>query len=160
MHKRKTVLPIAESIVEDIKEFCDLIHIGGSLRREVSMVKDIEIIALPKSRGIRNKMGYYFMKRGKVLKGGFGGRYVQVMVDGIQVDLFLPQRHDYWRMLVIRTGSARFSKEFAKAWVKRGFKGTKEGLVYKHDGTVIEFESEQHVFDVVGMRYIEPQKRL
>ncbi len=40
---------IAERVMKLLKPFCDRIEIAGSLRREKEEVKDIEIVAIPKS---------------------------------------------------------------------------------------------------------------
>ena len=58
------------------------------------------------------------------------GRWIKIQLpQGINLDLFIPQVHDYYRIYAIRTGSADYSHQIiAKAWERKGWAGTKDGL--------------------------------
>lgn len=45
----ENALAIAEGIVEALNPYCTIINIAGSCRRRKPEVKDIEIVALPKT---------------------------------------------------------------------------------------------------------------
>jgi len=47
----------------------------------------------------------------------------------INLDLFMPEPHDYYRQLAIRTGSAEYAqKVIASGWRRIGWVGTENGL--------------------------------
>jgi len=81
-HPLSKMQPIAIGIWNDLKPHCSKIKIAGSIRRQVSECKDIEVVLLPKDRSARNKIGTYFMQHGKVIKGKFTGRYIKCIYKG------------------------------------------------------------------------------
>lgn len=143
----EAALKIAFAAQASLVEHCEITHIAGSCRRLKSDVKDIEIVCLPKlnvsfsmmmndlfptgptyevSKGFINAVS----NLGAPLKGNPTGRYMQIhLPEGINLDLFIPQDHDYYRQLAIRTGPAEYSYAvLAVGWRKQGWCGTKEGL--------------------------------
>lgn len=144
---------IAGELLTEITPYCDIANVVGSVRRKVPEPGDIEICCIPKitMREDRDLFGevehtvkivHPEFERivkgwGTVIKGQPSGRYMQVEVERrflnmdwmISIDLFMPQPHDYFRQLAIRTGSAEYAKRFiADAWVKKGYRGTPDGL--------------------------------
>ena len=180
---------IALSTIELLKPHCDKIEGAGSIRRLKPDVKDIEIVALPKDKirldvfGAKLKDGrakcfsVAVQPLGTILKGSpVDGRYVQIkLLQGINLDLFLPQPDDYYRQFAIRTGSSDYSRKvIATAWYKMGWCGTHEGLRKKRDCVATAsgwkwvnkngecppiWESEQHFFEWIGVRWIKPHLR-
>jgi DNA polymerase/3'-5' exonuclease PolX len=146
----KSALKIANRIVELLQPHCEIIHIAGSIRREKPTVKDVEIICIPKKEfiqtdlfggGTRNVSKAFTESiasiTSAVVKGIVQGRYMQVILkgcDGLKMDLFLPEPHDYYRQYAIRTGSADYAhKVIATAWLKKGWCGTPYGLRRQSD---------------------------
>lgn len=149
---------IAYRIRAILEPHCERIHIAGSVRRMKPEVKDIEIVCQPKrgkdmfgGRSEENDPAFVLaaMSLGKRLRGHLTqGRYCQmgiphtiVAIDEgppmrtgstevtINLDLFMPEPHDYFRQLAIRTGSADYSQHvIAKAWRRLGWVGTEDGL--------------------------------
>jgi DNA polymerase/3'-5' exonuclease PolX len=190
MHYKKAKL-IADRIVELITPFCDLVHIAGSIRREKEFVKDIEIVCLPKKEfvstdlfgGGHNKRvaGFHAaidIIQDKIVKGNTEGRLMQIICKGGAVmDLFMPQKEDYYRQLAIRTGSADFSNfVIAHAWKKKGWCGTHDGLRLQLDCTLNEktknwncwsksptlppeWQSEEEFFTWLGLNWLHPKDR-
>lgn len=82
--------------------------------------------------GLVNKTAPEFMElvnSWEKVKGEPDGRYTQRMLpQGIKLDIFMPQAHDYYRIFAMRTGSPDFSLMIAKSWVARGWRGTDDGL--------------------------------
>lgn len=194
---------IAEDLVGQLQPFCDVINIAGSIRREKEDVKDIEIVAIPmrllrESRNLFQEVTHsenvihpefdrIINSLGKVIKGKTCGRQMQIEIQRkiesisymITIDLFMPQPHDYYRMLAIRTGSADYSKRFiAIPWIKKGWCGTEYGLrkiceCYKvtESKWVMKKEfidkpslppvwkSEEELFRWLGVQYLEPEQR-
>jgi DNA polymerase/3'-5' exonuclease PolX len=157
----KTQLPYpdalakAEQLLVILAPFFTRLEIAGSIRREKAECGDIELVGLPSNRTL------LAMKLLEI--GGVGckkdARYIKFRYQSTQVDLFLPQPHDYGRQLAIRTGSAEYShRVLATAWVKKGCKGTDAGLV-DSSGKVIPFVSEEDFFSYLGLRHLDPKLR-
>lgn len=136
---------IALQIKAKLEPHCDLIHIAGSIRRQKIEVKDIEIVCLPKKieTGGQDLFGGSDAKEsvhpefvkvvndlGKILKGKADGRMMKIQLpQKIDLDLFLPQKNDYYRQYAIRTGSREYSQHvIAAGWLQKGWCGTEDGL--------------------------------
>jgi DNA polymerase/3'-5' exonuclease PolX len=192
---------IAANIKANLEPYCDIINIAGSIRRKCPVVKDIELVLVPKK--YQHKETNLFQEvvkeytvihpdferlvkqTGQVVKGKFTGRYMKVEVkqtiEGIEhtinLDMFMPQVHDYYRQFAIRTGSADYSFRFiASIWKKRGWVGTEDGLrLMKECYQVAENKwaikkdqsptlppvwlSEEHFFKWLGVQYLLPEHR-
>lgn len=174
---------IANNMVRELAPFCSKIMIAGSIRRQASKVKDIEIVLTR----IPSKL-YEFklaIDRYRIIKGDAFGRYTQRIVaaddSSIVVDFFMPRPEDYFRQLAIRTGPAEFShRAIAEAWNKKGWVGTEDGLrlgtecflsagkwklkrPYREGGIKPTlppvWQSEPEFFKWIGMRYLLPEER-
>lgn len=180
---------IAQDIVDKLTPHCDKINIAGSIRRKKADVGDIEIVALPKT--IETADGFFDVKSlrspefvkvasglGKIDKGDLSeGRMVQIELEqGIMLDLFIPQKDDYYRQYAIRTGSAKFSGDvIASGWKKKGWCGTEDGMrlqsqckeVAKNKWKCIVDEptlppvwsSEEEFFQWLNVKWVEPKQR-
>jgi DNA polymerase/3'-5' exonuclease PolX len=143
----KKAKEIALDIWGKMKDLCEPGHckITGSIRREKPEVKDIEICALPKTVEIKDLFGNITGRArpkewvelvyslGNGVKGNPNGKYMQIELreHPVKLDLFMPGEEDFWRQVVIRTGSADWVKTYVSGgWVRIGWCGTKdEGLM-------------------------------
>jgi DNA polymerase/3'-5' exonuclease PolX len=194
--KLDEIQPIAEDIYNQLKPYCEegFIHIAGGIRRKKPDCHDIEIVLYPKKFQISEDM---FEKKKKLvpiaefvetinkmpkLSGDAYGRYTKRLyqygneLDVVKVDIFMPQKEDYFRQYVIRTGSADYSaRVIASAWVQLGWRGTDDGLrreseCIKKNGkwTCVsinpllptEWSDEKSFFKWLKILYIEPEKRI
>lgn len=136
---------LAKNILNRLQQFTDVIHIAGSIRREKSEVKDIEVVCLPRYiEGGQTEMfsnataqmvispNYVQVVKslGKVIKGKPDGRYMQIeLPQRINLDLFMPDPDDYYRQFAIRTGSADYAhRTIAAGWLRKGWCGSDIGL--------------------------------
>ena len=188
---------IAETIYAQLEPHCEkgFIHIAGGIRRKKPEPHDIELVVYPKKFQISEEL--FEAKKGMVpitefintirqwqkLSGDPYGRYTKRLYqygdefDLVQVDIFMPQKEDYWRIYAIRTGSADYSaKVIAPAWVKQGWRGTEDGLRLELECTQISstkwaclknnptlppvWQSERELFTWLNIPYIEPEKRI
>lgn len=196
----KKATDIAVDIWKRMKDLCEPGHckIGGSIRRESPDPKDIEIIALPKTVEVKDLFdkvtGRVRTKEwvelvyslGEAEIGKPNGKQTRIILrdHDIKLDLFMPDEDDFWRIFVIRTGSAEWVKKFiAGGWVKQGWVGTKDGgLMMKSqclgftlpNGHVIwrsntsesqkmkppRWKSEKEFFEWLKLPYVEPKNRI
>lgn len=143
---------IAIKICERLQPHTNIINIAGSIRRKKPIVKDIEICCLPKMVQLPDTTDLFgtlykggeissndFINEvtmlGKIEKGNPEGRYCKILLpENINLDLFLPVPHDYYRQYAIRTGSADYSfKIIANGWRKIGWVGSDLGLRLEKD---------------------------
>ena len=149
---------IAEKYVAILKPLCDRIEIAGSIRRRKPIVKDIEIVCIP-----RGKEMYRFVEtvnKWYKLKGEPTGKYTRRLLwEGIELDLFIANRDNWGLIFAIRTGNAKFSHEvLAIGWNKKGFE-SKNGILLKSDGTRTLIREEKDLFDLIGIPYVVPEMR-
>lgn len=183
---------IADMVVSKLFPYCDKILVAGSIRREKSEVKDIEIICQPKLDEIKDLFGKVITafrspefvlqvrQLGSIIKGNpRDGRYVQIVLDSIMLDLFIPDTKDFWRQYAIRTGSSEYSHwVLALGWNRIGWVGTKDGLRRSDECTFKEsdgkkiyichksnptlppvWESEEDFFKWINVPYLQPKDR-
>jgi DNA polymerase/3'-5' exonuclease PolX len=186
---------IAISAGTSLKQYCEIIHIAGSIRRRKWEIKDVELICIPryteqsffdlfgapiKTKIISTNFIAAVKSLGKIVKGGFDGRYMQVNHRGTMIDIFIPETHDFFRQYVIRTGSTDYIKNtIGKRWVEMGWCGTDQGLrrqsdckliigaggkktweIDKHNGDrPPAWESEKAFYEWLNLKYLHPRFR-
>jgi len=146
---------IAKKYLNLLKPYCWRIEIAGSIRREKSEVKDIEIVAIPLDLvGFSTEVNEL-----EKVKGNPTGKYTQrILPEGIKLDLFMANIRNWGLIFAIRTGSARYSHEIlACGWVKRGYKSI-NGMLTKN-GREIEVREEKDLFNLIGVAYVQPNQR-
>lgn len=123
-HQIAVAFRLANELIEELRPACERIEIAGSIRRQVPMVKDIELVACPKrftdllGEPAGSKLDpvlQALMVDGRVAPIKNGQRYKQLLlrIDGdatIKVDLFLVSAEAWGPALAIRTGPAEFSR--------------------------------------------------
>jgi len=138
----KQAIKIANRLEEVLTPHCIITTVAGSIRRQRDEVKDIELVCLPRYEYVKTDMfsGTWQIPKAykdaidlvaeKIIRGQVGGRWMQIVLKGgMQLDLFTPQSHDYYRILAIRTGSADFAHfRLAAQWQRLGWCGTHDGL--------------------------------
>ncbi len=174
---------IAKAIVDIYAPACERIEIAGSIRRQCEMVGDIEIVAIAKP--ILNLFGEptdeteldaMLRDEGQEpSKNGPKYKQMQVLVKGdeMQLDLFLAEPCNWGYILMLRTGSARFSQRMVQ---DRRLPGglrppglrCRDGYVWRakywdgeapHPAETICVPDEETLFELWGMDFIPPAKR-
>lgn len=173
--------PVAEHLLKLLRPFCERIEIAGSLRRMKDRVGDIELLFVPKmaarQTGLFDQEPFNLAqeKIGKLLASGALEKRPNVngqfawgtknklglhVESGIPVDLFETTEANWWVSLVVRTGSKETNLALTTGAQKLGRTLNAYGCgVTESDGTVIPATSEQHVFELCGVDYLEPNER-
>ena len=173
--------PVACELVEILRPFCERIEIAGSLRRMKNRVGDIEILFVPR---VEHRQADMFTtepmdladeKIGKMLADGTFSKRPNVNgsfawgkknklaihnASGIPVDLFSTTAEAWWVALVIRTGSKETNLKLTTGAQKKNatLNAYGSGITWS-DGTKTDATSEQHVFELCGVEYLEPNCR-
>lgn len=166
---------IAEWYVEKLRPHCDKIMIAGSIRREKPNVGDIEICCIPKKFCLETKDLFGVITKAppspiksfcdiinslEAVKGNPAGKYTQrILPEGIKLDLFMADHNNWGLIVMIRTGSADYSKLMMVELIKRGYKSEDGLLIDTKTGEIINCPSERHFYELTGIRYLEPKLR-
>jgi len=159
-------VPMANDLLDELKEFCEQIEIAGSIRRRRSVVNDIDIVALPKKDRL-TALREYVLKQGSVTSEGLDVLIVKLAND-VQLDLWLarPTSRDlfaetptnYGSLMVCRTGSEEHNiwlcneaKKLGRQW--NPYRGVFEGE------KLIASATEREIFAALEVPYINPHRR-
>lgn len=140
---------------------CLKVAIAGSLRREQSMVHDIDLVVIP------SLMRPYLPKEevqailGTHWVGKSGG---PKMVHGewrdIPVDIYFADESSWWTLFLVKTGSKPHNIRLADMAKKKGWRLHADGGgLTDGDGNRIAGQSEQSFFIALGIPYLEPKDR-
>lgn len=172
---------LAERMVREMTPYCERVEIAGSIRREKPEVKDIEICVIPKweerpgsdlfgtpekfnllhewadkqmfvrwiKPGVPDVQPWWVKPDGKYWRG--------IFPNGIKLDLFIAAPENFGAIYLIRTGSADFS-EGVVTHAKRIGKRCQSGY-FTVDGEPVPTPTEESVFELLNLRYVEPSKR-
>jgi len=153
-------IPIANKLKSLLEPYCERIEIAGSIRREKEIVKDVELVLIPKNANkLFNVLGLHLLKTiGSIRYLKNGDKYKQFFYLGIKIDLFVACPDNWGYIFAIRTGSAEYSHNtLAVGWVKKGFKG-EDGFLTKN-GAVVPVKEEIDLFNLIGVEYVSPKER-
>jgi len=167
---------IADRFMKLIDPVCLMSSVAGSVRREVPFVHDVEFVAVP---GDEFSFETIFPEGypGLVTNGPRLKKF-KYPESNINIELYVTQKHDYGRILAIRTGSSAYShSKLAITWNRLGWCGTVDGLRRKkecdHKGSTWkikpefklnptkppDFESEEAFFEFLEIPWEHPVKR-
>lgn len=155
---RPEAIAIAKAFVAEIEDCCVTLTVGGSLRRRLAMIGDIEVVAVPeiatRSEGLLGDVTTTvdlldvrmrgLLEEGKVEKRldrngspRWGPTLKYLTYQGARVDLFSPCAERLGWILLLRTGPAAFSRQLVvprSGRTKDGRPGLLPPLIMPRDG--------------------------
>ncbi len=140
---------------------CDLIEVAGSIRRQKSIVHDIDFVVVAKSDTEWQKINEK-LRLLKAKPNCSGNSVIKAFVpckDGLfQVDFYRAKPSTFGIHLLVRTGSADHNMWLAGHAFSKGMRlKYSEGLI--KEGVAIAGETEQGVFDALCLPYALPTQR-
>lgn len=145
----------AEKVINLLKPYVDNISIAGSIRRKKPFVKDIEICLIPNTSKLYELQN--IVSQWHKVKGG--SKYQQYKLpSGIILDLFYATPENWGNILLIRTGSAEFSKWIMGTKTRIAGYVQRDGYLWQ-DNKKISCPDEETLFHLLGMKYILPKDR-
>lgn len=173
---------IAEALVEYLRDYCERIQIAGSVRRGRPEVKDVEIVAIPKTvkvlagqadldgnRHEREANGLWEavarLKKAGVLsahptdpkEGGEKYRKLWHVAGKVSIDLFTAEPRNWGNIFALRTGPWTYSRWLVTLANRRGYTA-KKGLISRNN-EIIPIVDEFDFFKRVGEKWIPPERR-
>lgn len=162
----------AEHLRDLLKPVCERIEIAGSLRRKKPEIGDIELVIIPKliighdlldGEYVAGSQLEEHLKNWNVPKIKNGPAQKQLDINGVQVDLFICTPETWAVTLLLRTGSAEFSKKFVTPRKHGGFmfsgyrihNSRLEANRVPQDDIV----EEEDLFNALSVPWIPPEER-
>ena len=147
---------LAEQIIDRILSFCDRVEVAGSIRRRKSEVRDVDLVIIPKPL-LKHRIIATLQRtmNAKVLKRG--DKVAQLIIDGVNVDLYSATKENFASLLFIRTGSAQSNMRLAS-------KARSMGLKFSHYGVFngderVDDNTEEGIYRALGLSYKPPEER-
>jgi DNA polymerase (family 10) len=149
---------IAEAIVKKLSPFCQRIEVAGSIRRQRSFPRDIDIVLIPSDSW---NLEAEVLNLARPFKPKLNGEKLKrFSLNGVQVDLYYATEETWATLLLIRTGSAAHNIKLAALAKKRGWHLCADGQgLFDESGKRIAGESEESIFKALGLDYVPPEKR-
>lgn len=160
------IYPIACRVLDTLRPYSDRIEIAGSIRRKCQNCGDIEIVWIPSKHG--QWAAYDIIETWRKVKGDAFGKYTQrILPEGVKLDLFRANKNNWGLIYAIRTGSADFSHHVLACGWKHAMYVSHEGNLYKitndclgeRSDTPTPVPEEEDLFRLIGINYVEPEKR-
>ncbi|MGB2867273.1 MAG: hypothetical protein WBD36_02385 [Bacteroidota bacterium] len=169
---------IAEDLINDLTGSCDRIEIVGSLRRLRGIVKDIDIIAIPKfveekdqtlfgepvHENLLEKRLSQMCMKGELGLEASGPKIKRFLKtedgDVVPIDVYIATEETWWTHLLIRTGSRNHNIKLARRAIDLHMQLKADGTgLLSPGGTPLPMHSEEDIFRHLGLAYRPPHER-
>lgn len=147
----------AVKVLNDIgfSEICEKYEICGSYRRGKPDSGDVDIVFIPKDI---KKYEEWFEGLNLEKRKGFLSN--NILINEIQIDLFLSSAVSYPTYLMMWTGSRGFNIRMRGISLSKGYIYTRNGMIHLKTGEVVkEINNEKDIFDLLDIKYIPPEER-
>jgi len=137
------------------------IELAGSIRRQADSVKDIDIVATTISEGgpqILAKSLSKLEQIEQVSSAGKAGAKARTH-SGMGVDLRIAAPGQLGNLLQHFTGSGPHNAALREAAVRMGLHVSEYGILNDATGATDTYETEHHVYQRLGLSYIDPELR-
>jgi DNA polymerase (family X) len=134
------------------------VQIAGSARRWADSVKDIDLIAVTNRPTTLAKSLVKLEQIASVGSAGKAGARARTY-SGVSVDLRIAKPAQLGNLLQHFTGSGRHNASLREAAVRRGLHVSEYGLLDDAIGSTRTCATEQEVYELLGLAYIEPELR-
>jgi len=157
--KLQEAMTIAQTVKKVLTPYCDRIEIAGSIRRRKPIVHDIDIVLIEKPEAALIIPSILATIGTITLYGSKIKRVLYVGAD-INIDIYTATPASWSILLLIRTGSKENNIRLATIAMTKGWKlkANGDGLFNKH-GDRIAGDTEQSIYQVLGIPYQEPHDR-
>jgi DNA polymerase (family X) len=154
------VLGIGDQIVEALREHsaADRVEIAGSARRWTDTCKDLDIVATADDASALTKAFTELELVGEVRSQGEAGARIETH-NGLAVDFRVVAPEQFGNVLQHLTGSKQHNMALREYAVRRGQHVSEYGIEDDDDGTKHTCATEEEVYAVLGLPYIEPELR-
>jgi DNA polymerase (family 10) len=154
------ILPVAETIKKRLAALPGTqgISLAGSIRRKKETIGDVDIIAASDDP---EKIINEFCQIPEIdrILGKGPTKSSIVLTSGVQVDLRVVDKDQYWAALVYFTGSKTHNIALRRRALERNWKLNEYGITNLADGKMLVGQTEQDLYRLLDLQYIEPELR-
>ena len=153
-------LRIAEGLRDALREHpaADRVEIAGSARRMAETCKDLDLVATAHDARALADAFCKLPLIGEAHSAGEAGARA-VTHDGMPVDLRIVPPENFGNLLQHFTGSKKHNEALRTEAVRRGFHVSEYGVTVDETQTTHACATEEEVYELLGMAYIEPELR-
>jgi len=153
-------LGIAEDIATALREHpaADRVQIAGSARRMTETVKDLDLVATATDATALAEAFCELPLIDEVHSSGEAGARA-VTNNGMSVDLRIVPPENFGNLLQHFSGSKAHNEALRTDAVRRGFHVSEYGVTDDSSGKTHACETEEEVYELLGLAYIEPELR-
>ncbi len=146
---------IANTVVQRVKPYCSQIEPVGSVRRKKATVNDIDFVLIPSDPWT---LSHEIAGLGPAkIKGPLIQRIIH---DGVQLDFYFAAPKTWATLLLIRTGSMQNNIRLASLAKRKGWHLHASGSgLFNEKGERIAGDSEESIFEALGVPYQRPEDR-
>jgi DNA polymerase (family X) len=147
---------IAKEFIKLTQDFYERIEIGGSIRRRVLVVHDIDLCA------IANKPTSVFgeaVKKAGAKLARFGGEYATVDFHGVQINVLFSSPETWGAGLMWSTGPKGHTIGMNIKADQLGLKFNRTGIRKRSDGSLVPTPTEEDIARLLNWGYKHPEKR-
>jgi DNA polymerase (family 10) len=149
------VKQLASEIAGALKKDSSRVAITGSIRRDLSGPKDVDIVVVPKSDKKKSEIREYLRSRSsKIYQDGsskFSGR-----IRGVKTEVYFSEPDEYGAQLLHRTGPAGANIQKSVLARSKGLKLSQHGLF---KGSQRIAATERGIYNKLGLSYRRPELR-
>ncbi len=154
---RETALSLYSEIVDQMPTVESVI-LCGSARRLKPTCGDLDIVVVPaQDPELAGELDKFFVrmfghqKSGKPAKNG--------LFRGVQTEFYVASPNNYGTFKQMWTGSAYHNVSLRRKATKLGYSLSQYGLKCKTTGELLEFKSEEELYEALGTTYKRPEDR-
>jgi DNA polymerase (family 10) len=153
-------LTVGEALVEQLRAHpaSERVELGGSARRMTDSVKDLDVIVTAKDPLALAKAATELELIESAGKPSDAGVRMRTHT-GLQVDLKIVAPDQFGNLLQHFTGSKEHNMALRDAAVRKGLHVSEYGVLDDATGTTHRCETEEEVYALLGLAYIEPELR-
>lgn len=159
---------LATTVIAKLMPHCQQIKVCGSMRRQKSIVSDIDIVVLPKRNPVKDLFGAIIkytpcqefldqVDSWEKLRGEATGKYTQRLFEGEKLELSIACPENFGCLVLIRTGDSDFSHMLMTRALKCGLQ-QRDGYLWRDD-KMIPIATEEEYFNVLDLPFIKPEFR-
>jgi len=150
----KNAEALAAKVLAVIGPYCERVQVAGSVRRKRPEVHDIDIVLIPKPLHLASIVKALDPEKALLQ----GPKLTRLLVEGVQVDLYVATPETWGAILLIRTGSPEHNIRLCSIARSRGVKLSAAQGVIK-EGRVVASRTEEDIFQALGLDYVPPESR-
>jgi DNA polymerase (family 10) len=154
------ILPVAETIKKRLAALpaTQAISLAGSIRRRKETIGDVDILAAS-AEPEKIMAEFCLLPEIDRILGRGPTKSSIVLTSGVQVDLRVVDKDQYWTALQYFTGSKAHNIAMRRRALERNWKLNEYGVTNLSDGKMLQGQTEQDLYRMLDLPYIEPELR-